>query len=108
MVSIKPSELTVNLCNMAKILKIASAHNWNIISVNFVRRTKEVAGQSVSQLKIFISRLATRENQNKMPGNRGTPLPPPIPNCVGGGPHCPPPHPWLWVKIPLQAQSFAK
>ena len=40
-----------------KISKIASAHNWNIIPENFVRLTEEVAGQSVRQLKIFISRL---------------------------------------------------
>ena len=42
------------------MLKIASAHNWNIISENFVRRTEKVVGQSVRQLKIFISRLVTR------------------------------------------------
>ena len=41
-----------------KISKIASAHNGNIISENFVRHTEEVAGQSVRQLKIFLSRLA--------------------------------------------------
>ena len=35
------------------------SHNWNIyvMSENFVWRTKEVAGQSVRQLKILISRL---------------------------------------------------
>ena len=43
-------------CNTRKILKIG-AHNWNIMSENSVRRTEEVAGQSVHQLKIFISRL---------------------------------------------------
>ena len=40
-----------------KYLEIASAHSWNIIFENFVRRTEEVAGQSVRQLKIYISRL---------------------------------------------------
>ena len=58
MVSWKPSESTVNLCNMWKISEIASARSWNIIFENFVWRTEEVAEQSVRQLKIFISRLA--------------------------------------------------
>ncbi len=46
-------------CNIRKILKIG-AHNWNIMSENFVRRAEEVAGQSVRQLKIFISRLGKK------------------------------------------------
>ena len=57
MVSRKPSESTVNPCNMQKTLKIAGCHNWNIISENFVRHTDEVAGQSVRQLKISILRF---------------------------------------------------
>ena len=53
-----PGESTVDLCNIKKILKIrVTAHNWNIMSGNFVRHTKEIAGQCVSLLNIFISRL---------------------------------------------------
>jgi hypothetical protein len=35
-------------------------HNWNMMSGSFVRRTEKVAGQSVHQLKIFISRLESQ------------------------------------------------
>ena len=42
-------------CNIRKILKIG-AHDWNIMSENVVRRIEEVAGQSVRQLKILISK----------------------------------------------------
>ena len=41
--------------NTRKIPKIGT-HNCKIMSRNFVRRTKNVVGQSVCQLKIFISR----------------------------------------------------
>ena len=53
-------ESTVALRNIRKILEIASAHNWKDITRNFVPRTDEVTGQSVRQLKIFISRLEGR------------------------------------------------
>ena len=53
-------ESTVALRNIRKILEIASAHNWKKITRNFVPRTDEGTGQSVCQLKIFISRLEGR------------------------------------------------
>ena len=53
-------ESTVALRNIRKILEIASAHNWKKITRNFVPRTDEVTGQSVRQLKMFISRLEGR------------------------------------------------
>ena len=74
MVSWKPSESTVNLCNMWKISEIASAHSWNIIFENFVRRIEEVAGQSVRQLKIFISRLGCTPTTPSRAGKAPPPL----------------------------------
>ena len=53
-------ESTVALRNIRKILEIASAHNWKKITRNFVPRTDEVTGQSVRQLKIFLSRFEGR------------------------------------------------
>ena len=53
-------ESPVALRNIRKILEIASSHNWKKITGNFVRRTDEATGQSVRQLKIYISRLEGR------------------------------------------------
>ena len=53
-------ESTVALRNIRKILEIARSHNWKKITGNFVRRTDEATGQSVRQLKIYISRLEGR------------------------------------------------
>lgn len=55
----KPREATVDPYNIGKILKVVGAHNWKNMTENFNRRTKEVAEQSVRQLKIFTSRLAS-------------------------------------------------
>ena len=53
---------------MWKISKIASAHNWNIIS-DFVRRIEEVAGQtsfhSFSQDKLSKTETAGRRSLNR-------------------------------------------
>ena len=40
------------------------AHNWNMMSARFVRRTEKVAGQNVRQLKILISRLVKNPVDN--------------------------------------------
>ena len=40
------------------------AHNWNMMSGSFVRRTEKVARQNVCQLKILISRLVKNPVDN--------------------------------------------
>ena len=52
-----PASLVASQIYLFCSFPMDGTHGWDIIFENFVRRTEEVAGQSVCQLKIFSSRL---------------------------------------------------